>query len=242
MDQRRNTNQNERFRRGVQVPQRPGVALRSSSPATPKQAPQPIIPLLDDKKPTSKVKRLTKLPALVKRHPKKSLLALCLLLILGYIIVTSAKKPPAVTVEGIGTAQKDSSQLPKNETPKFDTVLPAGKSIADYGGWTRISPDGRVPVYAYADKLNNVPIRVSQQELPENLSGNDEEAAKGVQELAEGFKANQKLTVGSTTVFIGNSAKGPQSVIFAKNELLILITSDQKIDNDHWTAYINSLQ
>lgn len=241
MDQRRNTNQNERLRRGVQVPQRPGVALGSSTPKAPKPEPQPIIPLLDEKKPASRFKRPTKLPALVKRHPKKSLLVLCLILVFGYTVF-SAKKPPAVTVESIGTAQKDSGQLPKNETPKFNTVLPAGKSIADYGGWTRISPDGRVPVYAYADKLNNVPIRVSQQELPENLSGNDEEAAKGVQELAEGFKANQKLTVGSTTVFIGSSAKGPQSVIFAKNELLILITSDQKIDNDHWTTYINSLQ
>jgi len=244
MGPRPNENQTNRRRNQVHVPQRAGVSFRGT--ATTSQT-KPAIPLLDEEKVDIKsplfVQHVRRVGKKIAGSPKKSTVVLLLLLVVGYAGTQLPQKKSVVTdIKGASSTAPTEAALERNAKPKFATVVPSGKSIDELGGWTRISPEGRTPVYAYADKLNNVPIRVSQQELPANLSSNDEKATEGVQKLAESFKANQKLTVGTTTVFIGTSAKGPQSVIFAKDELLILITSDQKIDNDHWSTYINSLQ
>lgn len=124
-------------------------------------------------------------------------------------------------------------------TPDYPTVIPAGKDIKNLGGWTRVSPQNSAPVYAYVDEIGNTPVRVSQQPLPEKLRDNSD---KQVAQLAQGFGATEKLTVGNATAYIGTSAEGPQSVILHKNNLLILMKSSSKIDNSQWVKYIDSLQ
>lgn len=124
-------------------------------------------------------------------------------------------------------------------TPSYKTLLPAGKSISQLGGWTRVSPSNVDPVYAFVDKIGEIPINLSQQPLPKEFETNTNEQ---IATLASDFRAENKLTIGSTTVYIGTSGKGPQSVIFAKNNLLILIKSSVQISNEKWTDYINSLQ
>lgn len=176
----------------------------------------------------------------IAKLPRKALIAgLCLLLIAGYA-GSQIIKSQTGTPKGSSTAIKGStSGLPRNEKPSFPTVVPADKTIAQLGGWTRVSPENRDAVYAFADTLNKIPIRVSEQKLPNSFSGNIDEK---VEELSAGFNADQKLEVDGITAYIGTSVKGPQSVIFAKNNLLVLIVSDQKIGNDYWSAYISSLQ
>jgi hypothetical protein len=127
----------------------------------------------------------------------------------------------------------------KKGTPDYSTVAPTGKDIDSLGGWTRISPPNSDPVYAYADKIGKVSISVSEQPLPDNLK---EDTANGIAQLARSFNANEKITIGKTTVYIGTSGDGPQSVIFTKNSLLVLIKSSDKIKSDLWATYINSMQ
>lgn len=124
-------------------------------------------------------------------------------------------------------------------TPDYPTLLPAGKSIDSLGGWTRVSPPGRDPVYAYVDKIQGVLVDVSEQPLPKSFQSGTAEA---VAQLAQGFNADQKLVIDGTTIYIGTSAKGPQSVIFTKNNLLILIKSESIITNNQWAAYVSSMQ
>lgn len=124
-------------------------------------------------------------------------------------------------------------------TPDYATVLPSGKTIQDLGGWTLVSPAGRDPVFAYIDKIGNMQINVSQQPLPKNFKPDTSEK---IEKLAMDYGASEKLTVGNTIVHIGTSEKGPQSVIFHMNDLLILIKSSVRIDNSEWAAYVNSLQ
>jgi hypothetical protein len=124
-------------------------------------------------------------------------------------------------------------------TPPYPTVLPAGKKIEELGGWTRISPPDRNPVYTYTDKVDNIMINVSEQPLPKSLKTN---TAEQIEQLANSFNATGKITVGGTVVHIGTSENGPQSVIFNKNDLLILIKSSARLDNNQWAEYINSLR
>ncbi|HMM62334.1 MAG TPA: hypothetical protein PKC86_02120 [Candidatus Saccharibacteria bacterium] len=123
--------------------------------------------------------------------------------------------------------------------PKYNTITPGGKNIGQLGGWTRVSPINSNPVFAYVDYIDNIPIRVSQQPLPD---GFDQDTTAQIDQLAIGYNANEKITVDNISVHIGTNSKGPQSVIFVKNNLLILITSSAKITNDQWANYISSLQ
>lgn len=121
------------------------------------------------------------------------------------------------------------------KAPSFSTLLPKEKPITDLGGWQRVSPPDNDPVFAYTDSIDGIKISVSQQPLP---SGMDDAQ---VAELAKKYNATTKLELSQPVVYIGASAKGPQSVIFTKNKLLVLIKSQGKISDEAWTNYIKSL-
>lgn len=122
--------------------------------------------------------------------------------------------------------------------PTYKTVLPDHKSIGELGGWRRVSPPGKDAVFAYDDNINGISISVSQQPLPPSFKT---ETANHISELAKAYNATNKIDVDGTTVYIGTSSKGPQSVIFAQNNLLILIKSQKVIDNGAWGEYVKSL-
>ena len=123
--------------------------------------------------------------------------------------------------------------------PAYKTVLPADTSIRELGGWKRVSPPGKTPVFAYTDTIDGVTISVSQQSLPESFKSDvDSKTA----ELAKRFSATTKLDADGTTVYVGTSSKGPQSTILSKDNLLILIKSEKKISDKSWTTYVKSLR
>jgi hypothetical protein len=161
-------------------------------------------------------------------------------IVIGVIVLIVAV---CVTI-GVLTLQRNTSQYASTsgdttEKPSYETILPSNKNVDQLGGWTRISPPENDPVYAYTDSIGNVSINVSQQPLPAAFKNNLDTQ---VSELAKKFNATTKLEANDTTAYIGTSAKGPQSVIFAKNDLLILIKSEQKIDDSAWAKYIDSLR
>lgn len=125
-------------------------------------------------------------------------------------------------------------------TPNFTTLLPAGKTIQQLGGWVRISPPDKDPVYTYVDTVGNVHINVSEQPLPDNLKS---DTANKVAQLAQSSNATDKfVAAGNTPVYVASGGTGEQSVIFTKNQLLVLIKSNKPLTNNDWSAYISSLR
>lgn len=124
-------------------------------------------------------------------------------------------------------------------SPNYTTVLPGDKSAEDLGGWHRVSPNDRDPVYAYADKIGDVSISVSQQPLPSDFAS---DTSNKVSELAKAYGATNKVEAGSQMIYIGTSEKGPQSAIVVKNSTLILMKSIQKIPDEAWASYVKSLR
>lgn len=122
--------------------------------------------------------------------------------------------------------------------PDYETVLPAGKSIRELGGWKRVSPPEKEPVFAYADVIDGVSVSVSQQPLPASFKRDTDNQ---VAELAKKFNATHKIDGNDSSIYVGTSAKGPQSVIFTKGDVLVLIKSQKKINDTAWTAYAQSL-
>lgn len=160
----------------------------------------------------------------------------CIAVVIGGIVMVSA-----ITHRRDGTKQVANDSLQSNkiiENIEYQTVLPEGRSISALGGWKRISPPGKAAVYAYTDAINGIAISVSQQPLPATFK---DDVEGEVANLAKKFDANDKLTAGNTKVYLGTSAKGPQSLIFSKNGLLVLMKSQSEIDNSAWIDYIQSL-
>jgi len=144
-----------------------------------------------------------------------------------------------VTAGIVISRQNDATNIAieKGEQPQFATVLPNGKSIDDLGGWIRISPTTSDPVFAYNDKIDGVAVNVSEQPLPKSFEANPDAQ---VAEITKGGAYNE-INGGNTKAYIGTSSQGPQSVVFSKKNLLILIKSQQKIDTKSWSKYIESL-
>ncbi len=175
-----------------------------------------------------------KLPA----KTKKWLVRIIILVVLftGGYMFAHQKQSPSTTKN----TQTVSTSPVGGTSPTFDTLLPRGKTIQQLGGWGRVSPPDSNPVFAYVDTLERVQITVSEQPLPDNFSNNPDAEVK---DLAAGFNATERAVADDATVyFIGTSVKGPQSVILAKKETLILIKAPIQIKPEIWATYIASLQ
>ncbi len=135
-------------------------------------------------------------------------------------------------------AKADHTSKDHASTPTYQTISPGGQSVSQLGGWRRVSPPNSQPVYAYDDSIGGVSISVSQQPLPSSFATNTDEK---IAQLAKSYNATNKLATGDTTVYIGTSAKGPQSVIFTKNNLLVLIKSQSAVNDQAWKQYIIGL-
>lgn len=139
-----------------------------------------------------------------------------------------------------GTTTSDSSGAPVLEKgkPDYDTVVPKGRTAVSID-WTRVSPPDHNPVYTYVDTVDKATLNVSEQPIPDNFKSDQ---TTSIEQLASSYNATEKLTVGSVSVYIGTSSKGPQSVIFIKNNVLVLIKTDIGLTTDQWMSYISSLQ
>lgn len=153
----------------------------------------------------------------------------------------------AVAVGGIVVATHFRQQTQTATTPAssthdavtYQTVTPDGKPATSLGNWQRVSPKDREPAYAYIDSLDGVHISVTQQPLPEKfIEATDSQVAQ----LARDFNATQEIKASGVKVYVGTSAKGPQSALFIKNGLLILIKSQSKISDNAWARYAESLR
>lgn len=134
----------------------------------------------------------------------------------GVIIYTATTQPPATT-------------------PTYATILPDGKSIKKLGGWKRVSPPKSDPVFAYLDTIDGVAISVSEQSMPKSFQ---QDPVGQTAELAKKFNATDKVMSGATAVYIGTNVKGPQSVVFTKDNVLVLIKSAATIQDVSWTNYV----
>jgi len=125
------------------------------------------------------------------------------------------------------------------EEPTFHALLPKGKSIDSLGGWQKLTPPNGVPFFTYVDTVDGVTLNISQQPLPESFK-NDTDTA--IAQAAKAYNATKIITVRDTvSAYIGTSAKGPQSVIFTYNGLLVNIKSQATLSDATWKQYITSL-
>jgi len=141
---------------------------------------------------------------------------------------------------GFGVYQANSSQAEVgNDNPNFTALLPKGKTIEQLGGWEKLTSPNGDAFYVFVDNVHGVSVNVTQQRMPGKFKG---DLNNKMTELARAYNANNKIDVDGTKVYIGTSAKGPQSVLFVKDDVLVLMKSWATISDSDWIAYIRSLQ
>ena len=178
-----------------------------------------------------------------KKHLKKGIYSLLVLMVAAagvYVVFTVFFKDTTPKDASDSTANSQiKDAIPTNVTPEFPVLTPFGEGVAELGGFAKISPNGAPAVYAYADTIGGVPIKVSQQQLPDSFRS---EPTVKLQELASQYNANEQVEVGDAVAYVGTSVKGVQSVVYAKGENLVLIASESIVPNADWVTYIGSLQ
>lgn len=175
-------------------------------------------------------------PAPEEPAPKKKFLARRLLLNKKSLLAIGIIGCVAVAITVRGFSSNDSNATIKK--PEYQTVLPKGKTINELGGWKRVSPPKDTPIFAFTDTIDGIPVSVTEQPLPQSFKTDTDNQ---VADLAKKFNATDKIDAAGTPVYIGTSVKGPQSVIFASGNLLILIKSEKKVSDMSWATYAQSL-
>ncbi len=184
--------------------------------------------------------------SLSKLNRKKSLLVaggavLIAMLVSGVYNFYSNKKAVYQNVsQNSVQSTADSGSRLQQGTPNYTTLLPAGKSVSELGGWYKVSPPGKSPVYAYVDKIDGASIDVTEQPLPANFQAN---TAVKISQLAQGYGDTQKLDLhGGKNAYVGTSNDGTQSLITSDDNLLILIKASSPLTVNQWSGYVGSLQ
>lgn len=124
-------------------------------------------------------------------------------------------------------------------TPSFEPVLPDGKSIKQLGGWSRLCPPDGTVSYVYQDTIDSTSISVTLQPLPKGFVGDPERHLKQLADDAH--YAQQLRSEDGTVIRVGTSAKGPQSAMLIKQDLLIFIKTKATISDQSWRDYVDSL-
>jgi hypothetical protein len=208
------------------MPQRSGSAPVVSPPI---QSSAPIDKVdSSSKQPGSKISKSAVVSRAHRILPTKK----AKIIAVGIVVIIVA------TIAWSFTHQQNTASTSDPNKPEYKTVLPEGKTVDELKGWKRVSPPGKDPVFAYVDEIDGIPVSVSEQPLPKSFEGNVDSQ---VAELAKKFNATTKIDANGTTVWVGTSAKGPQSAIFSKMDLLILIKSQKKVDSKAWATYAKSL-
>lgn len=169
-----------------------------------------------------------------KRRMPKMLVAfgmLLLLLPLGFLGLSIAKnlnKPQQQTASPEVKGQTEEAK------PDFAIMRPTTEDNQA----TTPKYDTTKKVVSYNDILADVPITVSQQPLPTAFTT---DPTGQVEKLAKQINANDKISTSDTTAYAGISIKGPQTVVFTKNDLLVFIIANKKIDTIDWIKYIEKM-
>lgn len=175
--------------------------------------------------------------AITKTRQRKIIFMLIIFIVISFLVlyvIHQKIKPTTSLNEAPSVAQVD-GLVPG--APSYIPLLPSGKTLKDFGGGYVRSD--KQPSFIYIDKIDATQINVSEQPLPDSFK---QDPGGQIATLAKSFNATEKISLGSTTIYIGSYGQGIQRILFIKNNLLVLVTSSGSITVSQWATYVNSLK
>lgn len=150
---------------------------------------------------------------------------------------TSTNSPTTKVLSAVNSSNQQT--LPR-EKPSFTILYPGGNTSEIIGDLVRSSPSGSAPAYRFYDKIGDVVISVTQQEIPESFKSNIEEQ---LEKLARDFQANNVIVIDGSKIYHGRKeSSNEQSLILTKANRLIFIIAEKALSDDSWVGYITNLR
>lgn len=118
-------------------------------------------------------------------------------------------------------------------SPNFHVLKPADNPTVT------LAPLKGDHAFSFDDKIAGIAVTVNQQPLPSDFKANP---AQALADFAKTLQTTTKFGAGSVTAYTGKTARGEQTTVFVKNDLLLFITSKQSLSNDQLANYINLLR
>lgn len=185
-----------------------------------------------------KQKSKAKLSKLSKRQ-KIAASIIAVFLVVGFvgIKVFSGDKPAKTNDQSV--LSSNNSKIPLNVTPEFKVLVPADKRMEDLGGFAKVSPPNSAAAYAYVDEVGEARIKLTQQQLPQQFK---DKPVTELEKLAKNYNATKLIQINEVAAYVGKSEKGPQTLIFAKDDLLVFAVADQELEEIQWVQYVSGLK
>ncbi len=171
----------------------------------------------------------------IKRRSKKQLLiggaglAVVVIAVIGMLAMVNGSSKGKFSDKGVLGE--------KSVKIDFKPLLPNGKTDETTAYKTAVDGQNR-PIYTFTDKIGATDLTVTEQPLPESLKGDTDTK---LATMAKDLYLTDVINASNPKAYMGTSVRGPQTVIFTKNGLLVFIQSQAKIDKDQWSEYVTRL-
>lgn len=156
--------------------------------------------------------------------------AIALVIIANVILVKVFKGDDSSATKGASTSDG------RSKSADYKALLPGGDEANTSSGKAAYEPEKQVT--SFSDKIGENSIVVSEQPLPPDFKDNPDGR---VEIFAKNNNFNELLQIESGRAHLGTSIKGPQSVVFQRDGVMVFLRSEKKIMNTDWVRYINNL-
>jgi len=137
--------------------------------------------------------------------------------------------------------------VPRNAAS--DTVVPTAGAVKTQADFKVLTPateqasaqkyDAKRDLVTYTTTFSGVRLTVSQQALPANF---DKDPA-AILKTADSIRAKQMIeTVRGPLYIATNDEAGDQLAVYASKDLLVLIHTDRKLDDESWKSFVEQLE
>ena len=174
----------------------------------------------------------------VGRQNRFAVVFVAIFVLAGGVALLRSSTGPQTLGDTTGQPSLTTPDIPTDlsrESLDFALLYPSSSDASLYSV-AKVSPDGTAPAYAFLDRFtaDGTVFRVTQQQVPSSFDLN---------QAAEDFQATNVIQVDDSKIYHGYSEKGRiQSLLFVKEDLLVLIRSSERFSDDQWAAYYLSLE
>lgn len=172
---------------------------------------------------------------LLRKNKTSRVVTILLLVVFSGIIMFGFTRNNSSNQATLGESEDFIDKELPRESASFDLLFPAGTTDSDFEIVRLAGPSGNEQAYTFVDvhETSGATLKITQQKVSEDM--NVEEAAKNLQ-------ATDKIQIDETVIYHGyNDDAKVQSIVYKKDETLVLIASSRKLSDDQWVAYILSL-
>jgi len=123
--------------------------------------------------------------------------------------------------------------VPLEKPADFTLLLPSGVALDQLDVGRVSPPDAELPAFAYIHELGESKLNITQQLVDNDFN---------IKTVATAYNATDTISVDGAVLYHGYAEDGVQSVIFQKEQVLVLIRSSRLLSDEVWASFYTELK